>query len=384
MYRLANALARRGHTVTVLHNADAYRLLGGSEPTNEYPHEAGVEVVPLESGRRHLGPLVTYLTGRAGLYAKKLDGVFRSHDFDVVHFHNVSLAGGPDVLSYGEGVKLYTTHEYWLVCPMHVLWRYDRELCDEARCLRCSLAFHRPPQLWRDTHLLERRLEGIDLLLAPSRFALETHRRLGITRPIRLLPHFLPQEAGEQVRAGTATRPYFLFAGRLEKLKGVQTLLESFRSYREADLLIAGDGRHASELRRAARGLPHVHFLGQVHPNRLRSLYAGAIALLVPSLWYEVFGLVVLEAFAQRTPVLVNDMGALPELIEESGGGYVYRSSEELLDLMERLRTEPELRNRLGEQGHAAWQQRWSEERHLEGYFAALDDAHLARAGART
>jgi hypothetical protein len=40
--------------------------------------------------------------------------------FDVIHYHNISLVGGPTILAYGQGIKLYTMHEYWLVCPTHV------------------------------------------------------------------------------------------------------------------------------------------------------------------------------------------------------------------------------------------------------------------------
>jgi glycosyltransferase involved in cell wall biosynthesis len=287
---------------------------------------------------------------------------------------------GPGVLGYGDAVKLYTTHEYWLVCPTHMLWKLNREPCVEPTCLRCTLAFHRPPQLWRYTSLLARELEHVDLFLAPSRFTLEAHRQRGFTRPMRHLPYFVPEEAAAPVAPHAHERPYFLFVGRLEKLKGVQSLIERFRTYREADLLIAGEGTYSSELRRLARGLDHVRFLGRVHAAELPPLYAGAIALLCPSLWYEVFGIVALEAFAQKTPVIVSDMGALPEVVEDSGGGLVCRSSEELLEAMERVRRDEALRNELGARGHDAWLRLWTEEPHLERYFASIEEAReLAR-----
>src|SRR5262249_17445758 len=154
-YRLTNALARCGHRVTVVQSADAYRALGGGEPAGGFPHEAGGpgrvarERLPARAAR---GPYLP--RGPPGLRRTPGAG-FRRERFDVVHFHNVSLAGGPGVLRYGDGIKLYTTSEHWLVCPMHVLWRYNREPCDEPHCLRCTLAFRRPPQLWRYTGLLE-------------------------------------------------------------------------------------------------------------------------------------------------------------------------------------------------------------------------------------
>jgi glycosyltransferase involved in cell wall biosynthesis len=378
-YRLSNALARRGHSVTVVHSEDAYRALDGRAQEDAFPHERGVTLRPLRTSFPVAAATATYVTGHAAFYASQLDAVFRGECFDVVHFHNVSLAGGPGVLRYGDGVKLYTTSEHWLVCPMHVLFRYDREPCVEPHCLRCTLAFRRPPQLWRYTGLLDRALDDVDLFVAPSRFTLAAHRARGFSRPMRHLPHFLPETDTAGGDAAGHTRPYALFVGRLERLKGVHVLLDAFRDYRELDLVVAGDGEQRAELERQAAGLEHVRFLGHVSQGELDGLYRGATALVVPSVGYEVFGLVVLEAFARRTPVVVHDLGALPELVEDSGGGLVYRTPHELVQALDRLRTDRALRDELGEKGHAGVQTLWSEERHLAGYFDAIEEARGTR-----
>ena len=372
-YRLTNALARRGHSVTVVHSEDAYRSLGGIEPSGSFPHEPGVTVRPLRTQFPLGAATATYLSGRPLFYGPQLERVFREQRFDVVHFHNVSLAGGPGVLQYGKGIKLYTTSEHWLVCPMHVLFRNNREPCVEPHCLRCTLAFQRPPQLWRYTGLLERELDHVDLFLSPSRVTKRAHEERGFTRPIRHLPYFLPEIA--LAEPAQRDRAYFLFVGRLERLKGVQVLIEAFRSYREADLLIVGDGEFRGELERQAAGLAHIRFLGRVHPTELAPLYAGAVSLLVPSIGYEVFGIVILEGFAQRTPAIVNDLGALPEVVEESGGGLVYRRREDLIAAMELLRTDADRRRALGAAGHDALKRLWSEEPHVESYFARIEEA---------
>ena len=80
-----------------------------------------------------------------------------------------------------------------------------------------------------------------------------------------------------------------------------------------------------------------------------------------------------------RTPAIAHDLGALTEVIEDSGGGLLYRTPAELREALETLLRDTELRRRLGNQGYEAWQRLWSEDAHVEGYFAAIDDARSAR-----
>ena len=144
---------------------------------------------------------------------------------------------GPGVLDFGgDALKLYTTHDHWLVCPMYDLWKQNRELCEQPECLRChallppaaaTVALHRTARAGAADGRSVPRAEPIDDRPAPpSRLPLSD----------RQLPYFLPlDEVGAPptavARARGRGRPYFLFVGRLVKLKGVQTLIEAFRRY---------------------------------------------------------------------------------------------------------------------------------------------------------
>jgi glycosyltransferase involved in cell wall biosynthesis len=231
-------------------------------------------------------------------------------------------------------------------------------------------------------------LPKVDLFLAPSRATIEQHRRRGFDYPMRHLPYFfplaetgpVPEAAAAEAAAATGGRPYFLFVGRLVKIKGLHTLFDVFRDY-GADLVVAGDGAWGPELRRQAASLPNVRFLGHVHPDVLRGLYAGAVATLVPSLVYETFGFITLESLAQGTPVIARDLGAVGELVKESGGGFTYTDNDELRAAMDALRADPDLRSELGRRGHDAYVDGWSEEPHLRRYLELVDEA---RGRART
>jgi glycosyltransferase involved in cell wall biosynthesis len=197
--------------------------------------------------------------------------------------------------------------------------------------------------------------------------------------PVLVPPPDVPEKPGVEPK----DRPYFLYVGRLEKLKGVQDLLRLFREYRETDLLIAGTGSFEPSLKEQARGLDHVRFLGALHPGALGPLYRGAVAALVPSLCYETFGLTAAEAMSHGTPVIVRRIGALAETLEESGGGLAFATLQECREAMEALRTQPELRERLGRSGQEAVGRLWSPEVHLRQYLGLLDSLLAGRRSRR-
>jgi glycosyltransferase involved in cell wall biosynthesis len=363
--RLSQALVRRGHEVTVVHDVDAY-LLGHSEPRAErIVDPGGPEVVALRGGAGPLGPLLVQQLGRPVLNRARIRQLLDGGRYDVVNFHNVSLVGGPGLLAEGTAHKLYTAHEYWLVCPTHGLWRHGREACPGRQCLRCVLRHRRPPQLWRYTRHLERSLAHVDAFISPSEAGRAKHHEFGFPYEMEVLPGLIPDgdsvDEREERSQPVHTRPYFLFAGRLEPLKGLDDVIPLFRRFRGADLLIAGDGSHAGVLRTLAHGLSGVTFLGSLPYEELRPYYAQAIAVIVPSRCFETFCLVVVEAFREGTPVIARRVGALPEIVEQANAGVLFDEPAELLAAIERLRADADLRTRMGRAGRDAYLERWSE-----------------------
>jgi glycosyltransferase involved in cell wall biosynthesis len=364
--RLVAALAERGHEVTVVHSLEGYRAMAGSATKTPPPWPAGVRVIAVDAGAGVISPLATHLTGRP-LLARRQIAEALDEPYDVLHFHNPSLLGGPAVLPMGRGIKLYTLHEQWLICPTHVLWKDQREVCVKPHCLRCQLAYRRPPQLWRYTGLLNRTVGALDALIAPSRTSARLHARFADRVQIEHIPHFVPDpDPGEPF---DHPRPYFFYCGRLESIKGVSRAIDAFRRRDYADLLIAGTGTLLRDLEREAAGLGHVRFLGWRSTSELSALYRGALGVIVPTLGHEAFGLVAVEAFAHGRPVIVPRFGALAELVEDSGAGLSYSDDDELDAALDRLVRDAELRELLGRRGRQAFLANWTEGRHLDRYL---------------
>ncbi len=382
VHQLSNELAKRGHHVEVVHCRDAYQFLSGGSPSIPYQDHPNVTVHGLKSRAGFLSPLVTQQTGWPALKSSQLNAILEK-PFDVIHFHNISLVGGPKVLEYGRAVKLYTLHEYWLVCPTHMLFKFGQEVCTEQSCFACTIAHRRPPQMWRYTRMIEEAVNHVDLFIAPSEFTMQKHREMGLQKPIAELPYFTSRWSHDQPNEAYVPRevPYFLFVGRLEKIKGLQTLIPVFRRYRNAQLWIAGTGEYEKALCAMAADSPNIKFLGRQSGEQLRLLYEQAVATIVPSIWYEVFGIVILESFTQKTPVIVSNRGGMSKVVNNSGGGgFVFNTESELIGAMDRLLNEPSLREQMGQRGYQALQQKWSAEVHIPQYLRLIEQTTASRA----
>jgi len=142
--RMAMALAARGHQVTIVHDEDAFLSLGG-RPTSEETEIDGLTRIGLRSRVGFLSNVLTQQSGYPVIHGARIRRIVEQGCFDIIWHNNASLVGGPGLLGMGNGLRVYEAHEHWLICPTHVLWRHNRELCDKKECVRCVLHYRRPP-----------------------------------------------------------------------------------------------------------------------------------------------------------------------------------------------------------------------------------------------
>jgi glycosyltransferase involved in cell wall biosynthesis len=381
--RLARAFVRRGWEVTVVYEEDAYLMQAGKEPAPA-PPEPGITPIGLRSKLGMVSNLLTHQLGRPVVHHARLKEILRPGAFDVIWFNNISLVGGPGILAYGDGLKVYEAHEHWLVCPTHVLWKHNREVCEARECLSCTLSYKRPPQPWRYTGLLGREIRHVDAFVAKSTFSRDKHRAFGFPREMEVIPYFLPDEGPPAEVAADGSpheRPYFLFVGRLEKIKGVQDILPAFARRPDADLLVIGSGEYEAELKALAKDMPRVRFLGRMAPEDLNRYYRHAEALIVPSVCYETFGIILIESFRIGTPVIARRIGPFPEIVAR-GGGVLFGDEAELVQAMDRLQSDRKHRQALAQSARRAFERHWSEAAVMAQYERLLHG--LALAGGRT
>ena len=374
--RLAVALLQRGHHVEVFYSQDAFEVVRGDRGPLPYRPPPGLVVHALRTPSPLWTVLRLHQTGGIGPYRHPLGRPLVEGGFDVVHFHNISLLGGSGLLALDipGAIRLMTVHEHWLACPLSVRWRFDREPCPEPACVRCSLQARRPPQWWRMNGGLPAAFQSLHAAIFPSASALAAHRDRGIIHPrASVLPYFVPSDWIENDPVHDRDEA-FLFVGRLVKEKGLQDILPLFLQRPQAGLDVVGDGPFRATLQRQAGAATNIRFHGAIAADVVRERMARARALIVPSLFPETLGYVVLEAWSQGVPVLVSTAGALPELVA-GGGGHVCGSVADFGVWIDHWLADPQDAVATGLTGRQRCHQEFGEDQHVDQLFDVIRDA---------
>lgn len=161
----------------------------------------------------------------------------------------------------------------------------------------------------------------VDRFIVPSDFVRRQFLKAGFPfERISVKHHCVPQDPGARIEVGE----YALFVGRLSPEKGVRTLLSAARLWGDSiPLRIVGNGplRPELETQRNEEHLSSVSFDGWLAQEQVRAMMKRARFLIVPSLWFEPFGMTSIEAFACGVPVIASLSGAMTEVIENGQTG---------------------------------------------------------------
>jgi len=331
---LAEELANRGHEIHIVHSLDAYRIKRKNYKTlKPEPEKKNIFIHRIESPLRQIDPLMVYALGRSFYVQKKFSEIISEVHPNIVHHHNISLLGYSILKKRDSYFSLYTAHDYWLICPTNNLMRNKRAICDEKHCYSCAVNSKRFPQLWRQLKSFKNDVKDIDLLISPSDYV-----RKEILLELKLksvtLPNFAPSPP-ENVTSSNFSN-YFLFVGMLEPHKGILNLLNLFRELKDSSnamLVIVGGGSLSTYIQDFIKSnslADKIVFLGFVNNEKLYSLYRGALALIIPSIWPENAPMVALEALSVGTPVFASNYGGLPEIVGKVDSRLIFNNFSEL------------------------------------------------------
>ncbi len=356
---LAEELCHQGHDATILYRCSK------TEEGMDFRLDDGVKVWRAWNGvvtpsRRFLATFGDSSLQRA------FEMVLEETHPELIHVQH--LMGWPvSVLSVIHALGLpymVTLHDYWWVCANGLLiTNYSQRLCDGPRayfnCTHCALARAGHPGWWPAALPLVGLLEwrGLKLrrflrestaLVAPSEFVKTWYVNHGIpANKLHVIPHGTPSfsQPHQKIQAGLVR---FAYIGALAWHKGVHIALEAFRGLQaQVELWVAGDEAFDVAYSHYLRTLatPKVHFLGRLTHSEIGALLSEVDVVLIPSLCYESFSLVVREAFAAGVPVIVSDLGALAEAVQDGVDGLRVPAGDvgAWRAALQRLIAEPEL-----------------------------------------
>lgn len=273
---------------------------------------------------------------------RKVEALIEKVEPDIVHIHGfiheMSTSILPALKAAGLPV-IQTLHDYKLACP-NTSFVSNGRVCEACkggkyynmtryRCKRGSTSASLLATIEMYFHEAFRLYEpNIDLFISPSQFLAGKMVEHGVQKPITVIPNFINPDS---FQPHYESDNYFVFAGRLVRMKGVVTLLQAMRRVKtDAELVIAGAGELEQELHQFVEehNLTNVRFAGHLNTAALANLIKRAIFNVVPSEGYENYSMTVIESLASSTPVIGSRIGGIPEQVIHGRNGLLFEPGD--------------------------------------------------------
>ncbi len=339
---------KRRRTVLQVHNF--YKIPGGEDTVVENERklleECGCRVLQYTRHNKELDGMnlgEKLFSALGFLYSlrtrREVSELIRRERVDVVMVHNILTLISPSV--YDAGIScgvpvVQVMHNFRLLCPNAVFYR-DGIICEEcvSKGLGCAVRHgcyrgSRMQTLIAVLSMKLARLRGVYGRISYICLTEFNRKKLLQLRGVRpdkafVKPNFT-EYTGDWIPY-EERRECFVYAGRLDSLKGVKEILEAWRLLGDEapDLLLCGSGPLMKECREYIEkyGLKQIVMRGMLSKGEVMELVGNAKALLMPTKWYEGFPMVITEAFAVGTPVIGSGFGNVGDLLSDGGDGAV-------------------------------------------------------------
>lgn len=266
--------------------------------------------------------------------ARRIKKIMAEFQPDVVHLHNWHFGCGPIIVRTVDKAKIpivLTLHNYRLICPSATLLSKGELFLNSVNAKFPWLAVKKG--VYRNSRVQTFWLafivwfhQKINTWNKVSRYIVlsEPSRELFIKSGLNILgerivvkPNFVQSPLVEK---DFKMRESFLFVGRLSEEKGIKVLIEAF-SNSSLKLKIAGSGPLKEYVVNACSENDNIEYLGNLSKSQVEEYMHDSTALIFSSIWYETFGLVIVEAFSLGLPVIASNIGAAKVLVQHGYNG---------------------------------------------------------------
>ena len=305
----------------------------------------------------------------------------------IMQYHNKI---SPSIVYAAKDLGIPVIHrisDFQYMCPNALFYNDAKGVCEDClkgkrlscvkyKCVLGSTVYSAIKMAAKGLHDMMDVKSKIDAFVVPSSFTLGKLNEYGIPKEkLNHIPTFFNlKESDPQV----SYDPFALFVGRIEKQKGLMTLVKAFEGT-DRNLKIIGfsnDG-YEDELKAYLQGKRHrIEFLGRKKFEEIVPYLKSCRCTVVPSEWYDNFPNVILESFAYKKAVIATDFGSLPELVVDGQTGLTFRYADcgDLIEKADHMLTHEAEAKRMGENGFCRVLEEYSPEAHYKKLLTLFDE----------
>jgi glycosyltransferase involved in cell wall biosynthesis len=359
---LSSAFQRDGHFVQIVTYTFVDQQEGYRNDRNllvrEYYYK-GLPVIALK--HQALPNNIHYSCTDPDIYGFAYDLLQGEKQFDLVHItHPMRLA------PFGRAALdltipyIITLTDYWLICPKFILQTDLSRLCTgaEGGHMCEKLCPEMPASVLKD-RLADgmEMLSGAHAIVSPSNFLASLFKKEFSNLDISIIPHGMDHRYLKSNRRSykRGDKIVFAYCGVLSPHKGAHILLKAFLDLnpKNGELKIYGSCFHETDywrhLQETARNDSRIQFCGTYREEEVGEVLSNVDVVVVPSVWYENYPLVLHEALACNVPVIASNIGGMAEKIVDSVNGFTFQVADEsdLGNKMKIVLDNPEILNEL-------------------------------------
>ncbi len=276
---------------------------------------------------------------------RNLERLLDQYPIKFAHFHIIHHWVTPAIIKVLKKRNIpiiWTLHEYKLLCPEGTFISNEKvcEKCKGGKFYSCAFnsckkgSFLASCLASFDAYYYHNSglYNDVDYYLCPSYFLKKKFTEFGFQKEKLLLTNYCYDissldSAAQKIQFTENKKPYILYVGRIEKLKGIITLLNAVKDT-NIHLKIAGTGAFLEEAITLASPMSNVEFLGFQNKDMVYELTLNSEFVVCPSEWYENYPFSVIESLLLGKPVVGSDMGGIPELVIHGKTGLVHRAGD--------------------------------------------------------
>lgn len=297
----------------------------------------------------------------------------------IMQYHNKI---SPSIIDVAKSLNVPVIHrisDFQYMCPNALFYNEVKGVCEDClkgkrfscvkyKCVLNSTIYSAIKMAAKGLHDMMGIHKKINAFVVPSSFTLGKLHEYGI--PSEKLNHIPTFFNLKEVNPDVEYKPFVLFVGRIEKQKGLMTLVKAFENtdYNLKIIGFSNDG-YEDQLKAYLEGKKHqIEFLGKMSFEEIVPYLKSCLCTVVPSEWYDNFPNVILESFAYKKAVIATDFGSLPELVHnhETGLTFKYADIKDFRNQIKYMFEHPDKARTMGEKGYQSVLSHYSPNEHYK------------------